>query len=233
MHSHGYKTQVQPRRDVFAESSNEVKNVLDSMDVAAIFLDNELRVRTFTRMATDIVSLTIADIGRPVNQLTSTLVDTDIPKLCRLVLLELAVQETEVRGSDDHCFFMRVRPYRNIASVVEGVVITFQDITEQKRAVAALRDSEIKCRTMLEGSPVCNKIISLDSRLLYMSAAGIEQLRIPDIQTYYGGSYPPAFYSESMRAPLVEHLERAKTGEICSVECPVLDTCQFAVKSCQ
>ncbi len=97
------------------------------------------------------------------------------------------------------------------------------DITERKRAEEALRDSEMKSRALLEGSPVCNKVIDLDSRLQYMSAAGIKQLKIADIKPFYGKTYPPDIYPESMRAPLVEHLNRALAGELCSVECPVLD----------
>jgi PAS domain S-box-containing protein len=93
----------------------------------------------------------------------------------------------------------------------------------RKRAQSGLRNSEIRSRTLLEGSPVCNKIINLDSRLQYMSAAGVKQLKIPDIRPFYGCIYPPEFYPESMRIPLIEHLERAKAGETCSVECPVLD----------
>jgi hypothetical protein len=81
----------------------------------------------------------------------------------------------------------------------------------------------MKSRALLEGSPVCNKIIDLDSRLLYMSAAGIKHLKIPDIKPYYGTVYPLQLYPESAQAPLIEHLERAKAGEISSVEAPLLD----------
>ncbi len=97
-------------------------------------------------------------------------------------------------------------------------------VAERGRAQKALRESETRSRTLLEGSPVCYKIIDLDSRLQYMSAAGLKTLKIPDIKPFYGCTYPPDFYPESMRTPLIEHLERAKAGEISSVECPVLDT---------
>jgi len=84
-----------------------------------------------------------------------------------------------------------------------------------------LRDSGLTSRALLEGSPVCNKIIDLDSRLLYMSAAGIKMLKLEDVEPLYGSVYPPHFYTEPARASLTDSLERAKLGEICDVECPI------------
>ncbi|MCZ6699161.1 MAG: PAS domain S-box protein, partial [Planctomycetota bacterium] len=101
---------------------------------------------------------------------------------------------------------------------------TIRDVTLRKRAEEALRASEIRSRALLEGSPVCIKIIDLDSRLLYMSAAGQRQLKIADITAFYGRAYPLDFYPESIRSPLIEHLERAKSGEISSLELPALDS---------
>ncbi|MEE8460036.1 MAG: PAS domain-containing protein [Phycisphaerales bacterium] len=110
---------------------------------------------------------------------------------------------------------------RSFSRMVSGLRGMEED---RKRAEAELRESETRSRALLEGSPVCNKIIDLDSRLQYMSAAGHKKLKIADITTLYGCPYPPEFYPEPMRAPLVEHLERAKAGETCSVECPLFDT---------
>jgi PAS domain S-box-containing protein len=108
--------------------------------------------------------------------------------------------------------------------------IVFSDFTEQKRAEDqrkqiedTLLETEIINRSILEGSPVCNKIIDLDSRLQYMSSSEIERLKIPDIKPYYGQIYPPKFYPEAMRAPLVNSLDQAMVGKISSVECPVHD----------
>jgi len=98
------------------------------------------------------------------------------------------------------------------------------ELDDRGEAETALIKTESTSRALLEGSPVCNKIIDLDSRLLYMSQAGIDMLKIADIGKHYGTIYPPEFYDESVRAPLVEHLELAKSGKITDVECPLYST---------
>lgn len=106
--------------------------------------------------------------------------------------------------------------------LVEAEVTVRTD--ELRRQAKVLQDSELKSRTLLDGSPVCVKIIDTESRLQYMSAAGLKQLKIDDIEPYYGQVYPPEIYPESMRSPLIEHLERAKRGMVSRVESPVFDT---------
>ena len=104
------------------------------------------------------------------------------------------------------------------------LVSTIRDITERKNAEQILHDSKVRSRTLLEGSPVCNKIIDLNSRLQYMSKAGIDQLKIADITPFYGCTFPPTLYSEPMQKLVTEHLDRAIAGETSSVECAVNDT---------
>lgn len=106
----------------------------------------------------------------------------------------------------------------------ERTVSLKEEIIERKQTEDLLRESEIKSRALLENSPICNKIIDLNSRLVYMSSAGIKMLKISNINEHYGTVYPPDFYAESMRAPLVDHLNRAKNGEVSDVECPLLST---------
>ncbi len=91
------------------------------------------------------------------------------------------------------------------------------DVVDDFQAAAILN------RFILAGSPVCNKIIDLDYTLRYMSDAGIKQLKIPDIHPYYGQTFPPKFYPEAMRAPLIASLKLAMEGQVSSVECPVHD----------
>lgn len=107
----------------------------------------------------------------------------------------------------------------------EYVLALVRDVTERKKIEDQLRDSEIRNSTLLEGSPVCNKIIDLDSRLQYMSSAGVMDLKISNIESLYGSVFPfQSCYPESIRTSLTDHLERAKAGEVSNLDCPVHDT---------
>ena len=132
--------------------------------------------------------------------------------------------DAELQTLDGKKVFVLLRMFVNPDSANwSSVFVAITDITDRKGAEEALRDSEMRSRTLLEGSPVCNKVIDLDFRLQYMSAAGQTALKIADITQFYGQTYPPEFYPESTRIPFVEQLELAKTGVICSVESPLLD----------
>lgn len=96
-------------------------------------------------------------------------------------------------------------------------------ITERKKAEEKLRDAEIMNRTLLEGSPVCTKLIDRDFKLRYMSGAGVKDLKISDIEPYYGQTYPLKFFPESARVPLAKNLKIAMAGTLSSVEVPVHD----------
>jgi signal transduction histidine kinase/CheY-like chemotaxis protein len=103
------------------------------------------------------------------------------------------------------------------------VLVHAEDITGRRRAERALQRTEMINRSLLEGSPVCNKIIGVDGKLQYMSSAGITQLKIADIESLYGEVYPSTLYPESIREPLVLGLKQALAGTRSSVEAPIPD----------
>jgi len=139
--------ELQARIEELAQTNDDMKNLLDSTEIATVFLDTDLRVRRFTPKATELIPLTAADFGRPIKHLATTLKDTDLDECGQKVLKDLAVQEDEVKSQDGRCYVMRVRPYRTVANVIDGVVITFQDVTAFKQAeevrllAAVMRDS--------------------------------------------------------------------------------------------
>ena len=97
-------------------------------------------------------------------------------------------------------------------------------ITERKRAERALRESERKRQSWIENSPVCTKIVDLDFNLQFMSASGIRDLKIDNINEFYGKPYPFHFYPDSFNFPMTNNLKKAKeTGAIVTQEASVLD----------
>jgi two-component system CheB/CheR fusion protein len=142
--------ELQARIDELSKTHDDMKNLLDATEIATVFLDTELRVRRFTPKATGIIPLTRADVGRPVKDLASALVGVDFAKAGEQVLENLTVRESEVASNDDRIYVMRVRPYRTTSNVIDGVVITFEDITVRKRAEQAIGQSEQRFRLLFE-----------------------------------------------------------------------------------
>ncbi|MFT4542630.1 MAG: two-component system CheB/CheR fusion protein [Planctomycetota bacterium] len=143
-------TELQARINDLNLSNDDMKNLLDSTEIATVFLDTDLNVRRFTPRATDIIPFAPTDVGRPISHLASSLIEVDISEHAKTVLEDLKVREIKVESKDKRVFTMRVRPYRTIANVVQGVVITFEDITKSMRQEKTLQESEKRYRMLFE-----------------------------------------------------------------------------------
>jgi len=119
-----------------------MKNLLNSTDIATLFLDNELNVRRFTPQAAKIIKLIPADAGRPITDLATELCYPELAEDAREVLRTLASAEKAVRALDGRWFTVRVMPYRTLDDRIDGVVITFADITVAKKLETKLRDNQ-------------------------------------------------------------------------------------------
>ncbi|WP_137126150.1 chemotaxis protein CheB [Roseomonas sp. HF4] len=135
-------TQLQETLERQRTTSNDLQNVLYSTDVATLFLDSALRIRFFTPATKDVVSVIPGDIGRPLRDLKLLAADPDLLTDARTVLQSHAALEREITGAKDSWLLRRILPYRTEGGGVEGVVITFVDITERKRAAEALEEAK-------------------------------------------------------------------------------------------
>jgi len=118
--------------DELSKASDDMNNLLNSTDIATLFLDNDLCVRRFTDQATTIIKLIPSDVGRPITDLVSTL---DYPALVdniRKVLRTLVFNEEQVSSTDGRWFVVKIMPYRTQDNRIDGVVIIFSDITDRK-----------------------------------------------------------------------------------------------------
>ena len=138
--------ELQSKVEELSRSNNDMKNLLNSTDIATLFLDNNLNVRRFTTQATKIIKLIPGDIGRPITDLSSDLLYPELTADAKEVLRKLGFAEKPINARDGRWFTVRIMPYRTLDDRIDGVVITFADITVAKTLEAKLRDKH----TLLE-----------------------------------------------------------------------------------
>ncbi len=134
--------ELQAKVDNLSRVSNDMNNLLNSMEIATVFLDNALNIRRFTSHASNLFKLIASDVGRP---LTDIVTDLDYPQLhqdTQNVLRTLAFVEKQVEASGTRWFKVRIMPYRTQDNLIDGVVITFIDISATKKLEAELREKQ-------------------------------------------------------------------------------------------
>ena len=134
-----FQKALRKKADEHALASNDMKNLLDSTDIATLFLDKDLHVRRFTPQATKIIKLIPADVGRPITDLVSDLNDPTLADDVREVLRTLTSIEKPVVARNGRWFTVHIMPYRTMDDRIDGVVITFMNITAAKTLEAKLR----------------------------------------------------------------------------------------------
>ena len=134
--------ELQSKVDDFARVSSDMKNLLDSTDIATLFLDRKLNIRRFTNEAVKIFKLIKSDIGRP---LTDQVSDLNYPSLTddvRKVMKTFVFIKKQIPTRDGRWFSVRIMPYQTLDDKVDGVVITFFNITDLKEAEVKLHETE-------------------------------------------------------------------------------------------
>lgn len=131
--------EMQTRLDDLALAQSDMKNLLNSTDIAILFLDHDLNVRRYTDQASKIINLREIDIGRPLSDLTTTLLYPTLHDDAQNTMRTLIFSEKQILTSDDRWFSVRIMPYRRLDNVIDGAVITFVDITATKQLEAKLR----------------------------------------------------------------------------------------------
>ena len=151
---------------------DDMKNLLDNVATGVVFLDAQLRIRRFTRDATRIYRLVDGDVGRALADIKSGIVGADPDALlvhAQAVLDTLAPLENTVRLRSGETFLVRIKPYRTIDNLIDGVVLTFSDIT----ARTALEARERAARQLAESiiDTVREPLVVLDAKLKVISVS--------------------------------------------------------------
>lgn len=132
-------TELQAKVGDLSRTNNDMNNLLAGTGIGTVFVDHKLHILRFTPAATQIINLILSDVGRPVGHIVSNLVGYDrLVEDTQAVLQTLVPKEVDVETTGGKFFTMRILPYRTLDNVIEGVVITFVEITEIVRTREAL-----------------------------------------------------------------------------------------------
>lgn len=126
-------SELQTKLDDLALAQSDMKNVLNSIEIAILFLDQHLNVRRYTDRAATLVNLRESDIGRPLSDLTSSLQYPALHEDALETLRSLVPSERQILTDDGRQFLVRVMPYRRIDNMIDGVVITLLDLSKRPR----------------------------------------------------------------------------------------------------
>jgi two-component system CheB/CheR fusion protein len=139
-------SELKLKLDAISRAHSDLQNLMAATDFGTLFLDSGLRIKRFTERVTELFSITPSDEGRPITDFAHQLEYDDLIGDARNVLSDLAPVRREVRGRCGRWYDVRMRPYRTVEDKIDGVVITFVDMTEWRQIEEALRESERQLR---------------------------------------------------------------------------------------
>jgi two-component system CheB/CheR fusion protein len=177
-------TEIASKNEQLMLLNSDLSNLIESTEIATLFLDPGLRVRRFTRGMIEVFHLRDSDVGRPITDIVSLIEYPELQSDVKTVLRKLSPIDRQVKLQDSRTtFILRIRPYRTVGNVIDGVVLTFVDISDRQAAEETIRASETKYRMLFEnideGFCIIEKVESLPgepSDYRYLAAnPGFEQ----------------------------------------------------------
>jgi two-component system CheB/CheR fusion protein len=148
---------------------NDMKNLLENVNVGTIFLDEHLTIRRFTHDATKVFRFTASDVGRPLADIRSLIPDVDLIPDAQGVLESLIPTEKHVRTTGKEWYLVRILPYRTFENKIDGVVMTFSDITALKAVEAEARSARDYAQNIVD--TVREPLLVLNGRFEVVSAS--------------------------------------------------------------
>jgi two-component system, chemotaxis family, CheB/CheR fusion protein len=160
--------QLQDKLAELEQANNDLTNLFDSTDVATVFLDPDLRIRRFTPTTSNLLNLMAADVGRSICDIAPRFTADGLMEDARRILENLPSVEKEVSGEDGRCYLRRILPYRTADNRIEGVVVTYIDISDRKRAEQANYEARLYAEEIIE--TVREPLLVLDGNTCVRSA---------------------------------------------------------------
>lgn len=160
-------SEYQNKIEELTQLNNDINNLLKNTNIGTVFLDRNLLIRKFTPAVTSAINILDMDIGRPISHLAiNTFYDHFIEDI-ENVLRTLIPKEIEVQGKRNNWFLMRILPYRTLENAIDGVIITFFDITERKIFEEQIQRKSQLLISVLDNSPVASTILDKEGQITY------------------------------------------------------------------
>jgi PAS domain S-box-containing protein len=171
--------ELQAKIVILTDIQNDMKNLLENVNMGTIFLDGHLAIKRFTRDALRVFRLAPSDTGRPLADIRSLIPDVDLIPDVQGVLDSLIPWEIQVRTTNNEWFLVRIMPYRTLDNVIDGVVLTFSDITALKTVEEALLKNTVELQASNE------KLTAVDKELRQtIDQLGKTELALRNISKY-------------------------------------------------
>ncbi|UQN10079.1 CheR family methyltransferase [Deinococcus sp. QL22] len=165
-----------------AQANDDIKNLLDSLGIATVFLDNTLRVKRFTPKITSIISLIPSDAGRPIGDIFVNLNYEHFMRDIKEVLENLTAYQTEVQTKEGIWYLMRITPYRTFDNFIDGVVIVFTNIVSLKQLERQLEESLLYAKAMINSLPDPVMVLDPQLKVHTVNRPLVELLKVPWFQ---------------------------------------------------
>ena len=160
-------SELQNKVESLSETNDDMQNLLNSTDIATIFLDSNLKIKRFTRQAKAIIKLIDSDVGRPFEDLASILKYEHLLDDAKTVLQTLVYKDTEVQTINDDWYLLRILPYRTVENMIDGLVISFVDIGRLKKAEQTVQAAYLTTAVV---NTVRQPLLVLDNKLCILTA---------------------------------------------------------------
>ncbi len=149
-----------------SQANNDLQNLMGATEIGTMFLDRELRIKLYTPSIQRLFNVIPADFNRPLAHITHRLAYERLPADATYVRDTLQPVEREVQSRDGRWYLARLLPNRTTSDEVDGVVLTFVEISERKRGEQALRESELRLRQIVQHLPVAVMITADDGTIV-------------------------------------------------------------------
>jgi two-component system CheB/CheR fusion protein len=158
--------ELQDKIEDLSRSHDDMNNLLNSTQIATLFLDNELHVKRYTPQAKNVANLIPSDVGRPISDLATKIEYDALAGDAQEVLRTLVYKEIEITSHEGAWYLMRMMPYRTTQNVIDGLVITFVDISDLKQTEQRLERASNFADAIVQTIPSPLLILDLELRVV-------------------------------------------------------------------